>query len=122
MKPRPSGTYPAYYPCNSNQGWHGEWFYIRNPTEAPFPPFIKRRPERQESWSWGPSSRQNKLEVIEVELQKLVHHSLNGLRVFHTFFHRRVASLAERMRPMWAYSGPMDPDHASPKELPKDEV
>ena len=75
-----------YSPYDSNRGWHGEWFYIRNPTEAPFPPFIERRPERQESWSWGPSSWQNKLEVIEAELQKLVQHDLDGLWVFHTFF------------------------------------
>jgi len=57
-----------------------------------------------------------------MELQRLVQHGLDGLRVFHTFFHRRVAPLAERMRPMWEYSGPMDPDGASPEELPKDEV
>ena len=49
-------------------------------------------------------------------------HGLNGLRVFHTFFHRRVTPLAERRRSMWEYSGPMDPDRASPEELPKDEV
>jgi len=55
-KPRPSSSYPAYSPCDSNRGWHGEWFYIRNPAEAPFPPFTGRRPERWESWSWGPSS------------------------------------------------------------------
>ena len=42
------GSYPAYTPCDSNQGWHGEWFYIRNPVEAPFFPFTNRRPERQE--------------------------------------------------------------------------
>ena len=63
--------------------------------EAPFPPFTGRRLERWESWSWGPSSWQNKLEVIEAELQKLVHHGLDGLRVFHTFRHRG-APLAER--------------------------
>ena len=39
---------------------------------------------------WGPSSQQNKLEVIEAELQKLVQHGLDGLLVFHTFFCRRV--------------------------------
>ena len=61
-------SYPGYLPCDSNRGWHGEWFYIRNPVEAPFPPFIGRRLERRESWSWGPSSVQNKLEVIEAEL------------------------------------------------------
>ena len=55
-KPRPSGSYPAYSPCDSNRGWHGEWFYIKNPAEAPFSPFTRRRPERWDSWSWGPSN------------------------------------------------------------------
>ena len=87
-----------------------------------FPPFIGRRPERRESWSWGPSSRQNKLVVIEAELQKLVQHDLNGLRVFHTFFHCRVTPLAHRRWTMWNYSSPTDPDCASPEELAKDEV
>ena len=45
-RPKPSVPYPAYSPSDSNRGWHGEWFYIRNPTEAPFPPFTDRRPER----------------------------------------------------------------------------
>ena len=30
-KLRAGGSYPAYTPCDSNRGWHGEWFYIRNP-------------------------------------------------------------------------------------------
>ena len=57
-----------------------------------------------------------------MELEGLVQHGLDGLWVFHTFFHRRVAPLAERTRPMWEYSGPMDPDRVSPEELLKDEV
>ena len=56
-KPSASGSYPMYTPYDSNRGWHREWFYIRNPVEAPFLPFIGRRPEKQESWSWGPASR-----------------------------------------------------------------
>jgi len=56
-KPRPPGSYPAYSPCDSNRGWHGEWFNIRNPAKASFPPFTRRRPERQENWLWGPSSQ-----------------------------------------------------------------
>ena len=64
-----SSLYPMYNPYDSNQGWHGEWFYIRNPVEVPFLPFIGRRSERQESWSSGPASRQKKkVEIIEVEL------------------------------------------------------
>jgi len=109
-------------PCNSNRGWHGEWFYIRNPAEAPFLPFTGRRPEWQDSWSWVPSSQQNKLEVIEAELQKLVQHGLNGLRLFHTFFYHWVTPLGESRRPMWNYLGPIDPDRVSPVELAKDEV
>ena len=57
-----------------------------------------------------------------MELQKLVRRGLDGVRVFHTLFRRWVASLAERTRPMWKYNGPMDPDRASPEELPNDEV
>ena len=121
-KPSSSGAYPAYSPCDSNQGWHGEWFYIRNPAEASFPPFTGWRSKRQDNWLWGTASQQNKLEVIEAKLQKLVQHGLDGLRLFHTFFHHRVAPLAERSRPMWMYSDPIDPDRASPKELVQDEV
>jgi len=57
-----------------------------------------------------------------VELQKLVHHGLDGVRVFHTLFPRRVAPLAERTRMMWMYSGLMDPDRASLEEVANDEV
>ena len=64
-KPKPSVPCPAYSPCDSNWEWHGEWFYIRNLVEAPFPMFTRKRTERRESWSWGPAGRQNKLEVIE---------------------------------------------------------
>ena len=59
-----------YLPYDSNQGWHGEWFYIRNPMEALFSAFTGGRPERRESWSWGPSRREKKVEIIEAELQK----------------------------------------------------
>ena len=45
-KPKTSTFYPAYSPYDSNRGWHGEWFYIRNPAEAPFPLFTRRRLER----------------------------------------------------------------------------
>jgi len=47
---------------------------------------------------------------------------LDGVRVFHTLYRRRVAPLAERARLMWKYGGPTDPDRASPEELPNDEV
>jgi len=78
--------------------------------------------ERRDSWSWGPSSRQNKLEVIGAELQKLVRQGLDGLRVFHTFFRYWVTPLVERMRPMWMYTGLIDPDLASSEELAKDKI
>ena len=45
-KPSAGGSYPTYIPCDSNRGWHGEWFYIRNPAEAPFPAFTGGRPEK----------------------------------------------------------------------------
>ena len=57
-----------------------------------------------------------------MELQKLVQQGLDRPRVFHTFFHRRVAPLAERRWLMWNYLGPTDPDRAWPEELAKDDV
>ena len=62
------------------------------------------------------------MEVIEEELRKLVRRGLDGVRVFHTLYHHRVAPLVERMWLMWLYSGPLDPDRASPEDLPDDEV
>ena len=47
---------------------------------------------------------------------------LDGVWVFHTLYRRWVASLVERAWPMWRYSSALDPDRASPKELPDDEV
>ena len=57
-----------------------------------------------------------------MELQKLLQYGLDGLRVFHTFFHHRVTPLVKRTRSMWMYTSPMDPDRASSEELAKDEV
>ena len=48
-KPSVGGLYPTYTPCSSNRGWHGEWFYIRNPEVVPFLAFTDRRPEERES-------------------------------------------------------------------------
>ena len=50
-KPRLGGSYPVYIPGDSNRGRHGEWFYIRNSVEAPFPAFTCGRLERRDSWS-----------------------------------------------------------------------
>ena len=90
--------------------------------EVPFLLFTYRRPERWDSWSWGPTSRQNKVEIIEAELQKLVRRGLDGVRVFHTLYRHQGASLAERARLMWRYSGTSDPNRALSEELPDDEV
>ena len=95
-KPSAGGSYPAYIPYDSNQGWHGEWFYISNPAEAPFPAFTGGRPEKQDSWSWGCSRREKKVEIIEEELWKLVRRGLDRVWVFHTLYRHRVAPLAER--------------------------
>ena len=86
-KPSVGDSYPTYSPCDSNRGWHGEWFYIRNPAEALFPTFTGGRTEKQKSWSWGCAhTEKHKVEAIEEELQKLVRHGLDGVRVFHTLF------------------------------------
>ena len=96
-KPSVGDSYPAYTPCDSNRGWHGEWFYIRNLAEVPFPSFTIGRPEKQKSWSWGCArTKRHKVEAIEEELRKLIRDDLDRVRVFHTLFRPRVAPLAER--------------------------
>ena len=62
------------------------------------------------------------MEIIEEELRKLVWHGLDGVRVFHTLYHRRGAPLAVRTRPMWLYSGPSDLNRTSLEDLLDDEV
>ena len=91
--------------------------------EVPFPAFTGGRPEKQDSWTWGCAKKEkHKVGVIEEEIWKLIKHGLNGVRVFHTLYHRWVTPLVERTRPMWLYSGPSDPDRASPEDLPDNEV
>jgi len=62
------------------------------------------------------------VEAIEEELRKLVRGGLDGVWVFHTLYRCRVVPLAERTHPMWTYDSRSDPDHASPEDLPDDEV
>ena len=64
----------------------------------------------------------HKVEAIKEELRKLIRGGLNGVRVFHTLYRRRVAPLAERTQPMWRYGGRSDPDRVSPEELLDDEI
>ena len=91
--------------------------------EAPFPAFTGGRLEKQDSWSWGCAHKEKKkVEINEEELRKLVKCGLDGVRVFHTLYRRWVTPLAERAWPMWLYSGPLDPNRASPEDLPDDEV
>ena len=116
-------SYPGYLPCDSNRGWHREWFYIKNPVATPFPVFTDKRPEKKESRSWGYAKKEkHKVGVIEAELWKLVKSGLNGVWVFHTLYRHRVMPLAERVQPMWMYDGLMDSDRTSLKDLPDDEV
>ena len=52
---------------------------------------------KQKSWSWGCARMErHKVEVIEKELRKLIRLGLDGVRVFHTLYRRRVTLLAER--------------------------
>ena len=69
-----------------------------------------------------PHQSLKKLEMIERVLLKIVKKGLDRLWVFFTIFHRRTAPLAERSRPMWQYSGKMDPDRSSSTELSGDEI
>ncbi|RLN34268.1 hypothetical protein C2845_PM03G29740 [Panicum miliaceum] len=108
----------------SNKGWHGDWFYIRNPLEAPFPEFHGGWPVRDLSWTWGTPTSEKFLarEIKEVIRKRVVEAGLNGATLFFTMRERRVMPLAERRMPMWLYSGPSNPDRAFAEELPEDDV
>ncbi|RLM73710.1 putative gypsy-type retrotransposon RIRE2 [Panicum miliaceum] len=50
-RPRHDDVYLEYTPADTNKGWHIDWFYIRNPPEAPFPEFHGERSVRDLSWT-----------------------------------------------------------------------
>ncbi|RLM73906.1 hypothetical protein C2845_PM15G04270 [Panicum miliaceum] len=123
-RPRHDDVYPEYTPADTNNGWHGDWFYIRNPPEAPFPEFHGERPVRDLSWTWGTPTLEKTLagEIKEIIRECVVKAWLNGVTLFYTMRERQVMPLAERRMPMWLYFGPSDPDRAVVDELPEDEV
>ena len=124
---RGSGAWEIRTPCTPpvtpTGGGTGSGFTSGIHAEAPFLTFTGGRPEKQKSWSWGCTrTERHKVEVIEEELWKLVRCSLDGVRVFHTLYSRRVAPLVERTQPMWMNGGRSNPDRASLEDLPDDEV
>ncbi|RLN12923.1 hypothetical protein C2845_PM09G12570 [Panicum miliaceum] len=123
-RPFHDDVYPEYTPTESNKGWHGDWFYIRNPSEAPFPEFHGGRPVRELSWTWGTPTSEKFLarEIKEVIRKHVVEAGLNGATLFFTMREWRVMPLAERRMPLWLYSGPSDLDRAFAEELPEDDV
>ncbi|RLN34933.1 orf3 [Panicum miliaceum] len=115
-RPRYDDIYPEYTPAESNKGWHGDWFYIRNPPEAPFPEFHGGRP--------GMLTTEKTLVAAlkEVIRESVVDAWNNGATVFFTMCERRMTPLSERRKSMWLYSGPSDPDRSFAEELPEDDV
>ncbi|RLN28108.1 hypothetical protein C2845_PM05G19450 [Panicum miliaceum] len=123
-RPRHDDVYPEYTPAESNKGWHGDWFYIRNPPEAPFPEFHGGRSVLDLSWTWGTQTPEKTLmEAIEDIIQgRVVEAGLNGATLVYTMHERHVMPLAEWMKPLWLYSGLSDPDQAFAEELAEDDV
>ena len=69
----------------------------QEPSGGAVPPFHRQEAEEARELVVGPACRQKeKVEIFEAELQKLVWRDLDGVRVFHTLYHHRVAPLAER--------------------------
>ncbi|RLM69727.1 orf3 [Panicum miliaceum] len=123
-RPRHDDVYPEYTPAKSNKGWHGDWFYIRNPPEASFPEFHGGRPMRDLSWTWGTQTPEKTLvaAIKDVIWERVVEAGLNGVTLFFTMRERLVMPLAERRKSLLLYSGPSDPDRAFAEELPEDDV
>ncbi|RLN07530.1 hypothetical protein C2845_PM11G03410 [Panicum miliaceum] len=123
-RPRHDNVYLEYDPANTNKGWHDDWFYIRNPAEAPFPKFHGERPVKDASWSLGTATpEKTPVEAMkEIIRERMVKAGLNVTALFYTMRERCVMPLVEQRSSMWLYSGLSDLDRAFTEELPEDEV
>ena len=91
---------------DTNQGWHEEWFYIRNRSkrEEAFPVFTGKLLEKQGNWSWGAGKNaRTHVEAIEGVLRGLVARGLDGVCLFATIFFRQVCALSTARAKMWDY-------------------
>ncbi|RLM74422.1 hypothetical protein C2845_PM15G03530 [Panicum miliaceum] len=123
-RPHHDDVYPEYTTAESNKGWHGDRFYIRNPSEASFPDFHGEWQVRDLSWTWGTLTPEKTLvaAIKDVIRGRMVKAGLNGATLFFSMRERLVMPLAERRKSLWLYSGPSDPDRAFTEALPEDDV
>jgi hypothetical protein len=77
----------------SNNGWHKQWFYLKNDADAPLPIFIDRLIEKSlESWGWGPVNvEKRRLGDLLKAIALLKRHGLHSTSIVEAYHARRVA-------------------------------
>jgi hypothetical protein len=83
----------------SNKGWHKQWFYLKNDTDAPLLAFTNRSIEEPpESWGWDPvDAEKRRLGDLLMAIVLLKHHSLHATGIVRAYHARRVAPLMARV-------------------------
>jgi hypothetical protein len=75
----------------SNKGWHKQWFYLKNDTDAPLPIFTGHPIEEPpESWGWGPVDMdKRRLGDLLKAIVLLKRHNLHATGVVGAYHARR---------------------------------
>ncbi|KAL6629620.1 hypothetical protein ACP70R_029385 [Stipagrostis hirtigluma subsp. patula] len=87
----------------SNQGWHGDWFYLKNSVPAGFPEFnFQLFEERPDSWWWGCAVKDaKKLRDHFAAFKTLRDSGVSAATVLAAYHARGVAPLMARALPLW---------------------
>jgi hypothetical protein len=85
------------------KGWHKQWFYLKNDTDAPLPTIIDHLIEESpESWGWGPVDvEKRRLDDLLEAITLLKRHGLHATGVIRVYHARRVAPLMVRVLPLY---------------------
>ena len=101
----------------SNKGWHSQWFYLKNHTDAPLLEFTGCLIEEAlESWmKWGvPEKDKKKIWDHLAALHILKERGLKGLGIISAYHERRVALPLYAMAPGASFDGTALAEGCSP--------
>ncbi|KAL6644063.1 hypothetical protein ACP70R_018829 [Stipagrostis hirtigluma subsp. patula] len=95
----------------SNQGWHGDWFYLKNSVPAGFPEFnFVLFEDRPESWWWGCAQEDaKKLGGHFAAFKTLREAGVSAATVLAAYHARGVALLMSRSLPLWCMTDSSEP-------------
>jgi hypothetical protein len=103
LRGRRAYKYMATALSKSNKGWHKQWFYLKNDTDAPLVVFTGHLIEEpQESWGWDPvDAKKRRLGDLLKAITLLKRHGLHATGVVGAYHARRVVPLMARVLPLY---------------------